>query len=204
MFINTFHYTPEDVDCKLCAQYVKGKGCTEDACPWLAERIEAGVVGYAEAVRDLFPGTERKPYRLNARLHNAISGFSGSFYLDEQHKARMEHLKARDGHSRKDAAARCAVMYLLSADQDLYARTQNCFCRHGIELDYATVRGISARDYALLSAAKSIYSGASGVKLDDLADAKVVDAVAFGLIVNAMLIARYGSAALGIRERSAK
>ena len=204
MFINTFHYTPEDVDCKLCAQYVKGQGCTEDACPWLAERIEAGVVGYAEAVRKIFPGTERKAQRLNARLHNAIRGFSGSLYLDEQHKARMEHLKARDGHPRKDAAARCAVMYLLSADQDLYVRAQNCFCRHGIELSYATVRGISPRDYTLLSAAKSIYTGASGLMLDDLADTDAVDAELFSLIVNAMLIARYGPAALGIRERSAK
>ena len=91
---------------------------------------------------------------------------------------------------------------LLSADKDLYARTQNCFCRHGIELDYATVRGISPRDYALLSAAKGIYTGASGVMLDDLANAEVVDAKAFILIVNAMLIARYGPAVLGIRERS--
>lgn len=202
MFINTFHYTPEDVDCKLCTQYAKKKGCTEDSCPWLAERIEAGVVGYAEAVREMFPSNERKTHHLNARLHSAIRGFSGSLYLDEQHRQRMERLKARDGYHRKDSAARCAVMYLLSADKDLYARTQNCFCRHGIELDYATVRGISPRDYALLSAAKGIYTGASGVMLDDLANAEVVDAKAFVLIVNAMLIARYGPAVLGIRERS--
>ena len=48
--INTFHYSPEDVDCTRCAKYGgKKQGCTVKACPWLAERIEAGVVGYAEA-----------------------------------------------------------------------------------------------------------------------------------------------------------
>ena len=48
MYINTFKYTPADVDCKLCTEYVKKFGCTACGCPWMAERIEAGVVGYRE------------------------------------------------------------------------------------------------------------------------------------------------------------
>ena len=50
MYINTFQYKPEHIDCKLCDKYAAGKGCTADSCPWLAERIEAGVVGYEEAI----------------------------------------------------------------------------------------------------------------------------------------------------------
>ena len=46
MYINTFKYTPKDVSCQLCTEYVKKLGCTALRCPWLAERIEAGVVGY--------------------------------------------------------------------------------------------------------------------------------------------------------------
>ena len=42
MYINTFKYTPADVDCKLCTEYVKKFGCTACGCPWMAERIEAG------------------------------------------------------------------------------------------------------------------------------------------------------------------
>ena len=45
MYINTFKYTPKDVSCQLCTEYVKKLGCTALRCPWLAERIEAGVVG---------------------------------------------------------------------------------------------------------------------------------------------------------------
>jgi len=48
MYINTFKYTPKDVSCQLCTEYVKKLGCTALRCPWLAERIEAGVVGYSE------------------------------------------------------------------------------------------------------------------------------------------------------------
>lgn len=50
MYINTFKYAPKDVSCQLCTEYVKKLGCTALRCPWLAERIEAGVVGYREAV----------------------------------------------------------------------------------------------------------------------------------------------------------
>lgn len=56
MYINTFQYTPEDVDCKLCTEYRKEAGCAACGCPWLAERIEAGVIGYREAVLGTFNG----------------------------------------------------------------------------------------------------------------------------------------------------
>ena len=46
MYINTFKYTPKDVSCQLCTEYVKKLGCTALRCPWLAERIEAGVAKY--------------------------------------------------------------------------------------------------------------------------------------------------------------
>ena len=35
MYINTFKYTPADVDCKLCTEYVKKFGCTSCGCPWM-------------------------------------------------------------------------------------------------------------------------------------------------------------------------
>ena len=49
MFINTFKYGPEDVSCKLCTEYVKKLGCTALHCPWLAERIEAGVPEFSKS-----------------------------------------------------------------------------------------------------------------------------------------------------------
>ena len=198
MLICTFHYTPEDVNCKLCTKYVKGKGCTKQSCPWIAERIEAGVVGYAEAVRDAFPHDTR----MNVRLRDAVKSFSGSFFLNEAHRNRMERAKGKIGFQRKlETPAYFAALYLLTSNEDLYQRAANCFCRNSLELDYATVRGISAHNYALLSAAKNIYSDQSGVTLADLTSRELIDTVAFSLIVNAILIARYGPAVLAIRER---
>lgn len=199
MYINTFQYKPENVDCKLCTQYAgKRRGCKANGCPWLAERIEAGVVGYEEAVMETFP----RDAHLDARIHTAIRRFSGSLFLNADHRQRVENLKIRMGYSRRrDKPAYFAAMYLLTANADIYSRAANCFCHHGIEFDYAVLKDISPHNYTLFSAARDIYTDATGVTLSDLANTEVTDTMVFSLITNALLIARYGCAVLSIRER---
>ena len=66
---------------------------------------------------------------------------------------------------------------------------------------HANTKGISTHGYTLLSAARDIYANGDGIALTDLADGAVIDTKAFCLIVNALLIARYGCAALDLREK---
>lgn len=200
LYINTFQYRPEDVDCSLCSKYAgKRKNCKAHGCPWLAERIEAGTVGYEEALLETFP----RDAHLDARLHTAIRRFTGSLFLTAAHKNRMEQMKIREGYrKRRDTPAYYAAMYLLTANDDLFHRTTNCFRKSGIQFDYGKLADISPHNYTLFSAARDIYSDGTSVALNDLANAEVVDSLAFSLIVNALLIARYGCAVLDIRERS--
>lgn len=194
-----FKYEMEDVECKFCTEYRgKKRGCPHKVCPWLAERIEAGAVGYEEALLDTFSLDPA----LETRLNTAVQLFHGSLWLNEAHRQRMEALKAREGYRpRRDTPAYFAAMYLLTADPDTAKRTSNCFCRDGIMFSYATTKGISPHGYTLLSAARDIYASGDGVALTDLADGEVIDTKAFCLIVNALLIARYGSAALELQQK---
>ena len=196
-----FKYEMEDVECKFCTEYdTRTGGCTRKVCPWLAERIEAGVVDYEEALLDSFP---RDPC-MESRLRTAVRLFRGSLWLNESHRQRMEALKAREGYRRRrDTPAYFAAMYLLTADPDTAKRTANCFCRDGITFSYATTKGISPHGYTLLSAARDIYANGDGVALTDLANGEVIDTEAFCLIVNALLIARYGCAALELQKKQA-
>ena len=197
MYLNTFQYKPEHIDCKQCTEFVRKKGCTAQVCPWLAERIEAGTVGYREAVIETFP---RSPH-MDARLHTVIRRFTGSLFLTPAHRQRMVLMKAHQGHRRRrDTPAYFSAMYLLTANEDLCNRTTNCFCIHGIEFDYATLRDISPHNFTLFSAARDIYTDSSGVTVGDLTNADVVDVLALSLIVNALLVARYGCSVLKIRE----
>ena len=97
MYINTFKYTPKDVSCQLCTEYVKKLGCTALRCPWLAERIEAGVVGYREAVMETFP----RDRRLSLRLNLLIKHYPGSLWSNEQHERRMQYQCAVQGYRRR-------------------------------------------------------------------------------------------------------
>lgn len=107
MYINTFKYTPKDVSCQLCTEYVKKLGCTALRCPWLAERIEAGVVGYREAVMETFP----RDLRLSSRLNLLIKHYPGSLWSNEQHERRMQYQCAVQGYRRRrDTNAYYAAM----------------------------------------------------------------------------------------------
>ena len=236
MYINTFKYTPKDVSCQLCTEYVKKLGCTSSSqsplvsvsadgencdrslapplptksatlrgprtcCPWLAERIEAGVVGYREAVMESFP----RDRRLSSRLNLLIKHYPGSLWSNEQHERRMQYQCAVQGYRRRrDTNAYYAAMYLLTSNDDIYRRTANCFCRHGIEFGYAVLKNTSPHNYALFMAARDLCDKTEAVTMADLAEPEVIDPEALRLIVNATLIARYGLAAFQIRARGAE
>lgn len=201
MFINTFKFSPEDVSCALCTNYVKKQGgCTFPHCPWLAERMEAGVVGYQEAVMETFANAVHLPLRLQW----LIAEFPGSLWGNEQHERRMQMESAIQGYRRRrNTNTYYAAMYLLTANGDIHRRTSNCFCKHGIEFDYALLRDISPHNYALFMSARDICTGTKSVTIGDLADPEVIDQEALRLIVNAMLIARYGLNAFQIKTRGA-
>ena len=236
MYINTFKYTPKDVSCQLCTEYVKKLGCTSSSqsplisvsadgencdrslapplptksatlrgprtsCPWLAERIEAGVVGYREAVMETFP----RDCRLSSRLNLLIKHYPGSLWSNEQHERRMQYQCAVQGYRRRrDTNAYYAAMYLLTSNDDIYRRTANCFCKDGIEFGYAVLKNTSPHNYALFMAARDLCGKTEAVTMADLAEPEVIDPEALRLVVNATLIARYGLAAFQIRARGAE
>ena len=78
--ILSYHYKPKDVACEYCVNS-RRRRCRVAGCPWLTERIEAGVVSYAAAVRELF-GALHVP-ELRWRLEWLIKGYNGSFWLNE-------------------------------------------------------------------------------------------------------------------------
>ena len=167
MYINTFKYTPKDVSCQLCTEYVKKLGCTALRCPWLAERIEAGVVGYREAVLETFPHYRRLFHRLNL----LIKHYPGSLWSNEQHERRMQYQCAAQGYRRRrDTNAYYAAMYLLTSNDDIYRRTANCFCKDGIEFGYAVLKNTSPHNYALFMAARDLCDKTEAVTMADLAE----------------------------------
>lgn len=200
MYIRRFKYRPEDVACEFCTEYKK---CDRNAmkCPWIAERIEAGVVSYKEAVLTAFPG---KGLSL-IRVLETIRDYPGTLWLNKQHKDRMEMFNHVLGYApKRNTPVYYAVMYLLTTSEELFRRTSNCFYRKGIEFDYAVLQNISLYDYTLFSVAKDLYTGTVMLTLLDMADREIVDDEVFRLIINATLIAKYGVQAFNLKKEVPK
>lgn len=185
----SYHYKPADVACEYCVNS-RRRRCRIAGCPWLAERIEAGVVSYASAVRELFGGITDETFI--HRLGLLVLHFRGSFWLDREHEFNTRLLLRSVGYEAWRNPRFFAVLYLFGSNRALMKRAWNACLPGGFEPGFLVMRGVSAHDYTLIQAAKAITGCSSGLELEDLADAEIVDDTAFRLIVNAMLIANYG------------
>lgn len=200
MHIRKLTYKKEDVDCKLCTEY-RGKKhpCPHDVCPFIAERIEAGAVTYWDAVNAMIS----PQYRFARRLPKLAVEYPGTFFLDDRHRSRMEFLNTQLGYvPGRNTPAYYAAMYLLTANEIIYWRMANCFCRDGIDFRYAILRGISTYNYALYRAALALTTDHQGVTVSELDDTELIEDEVFRLIINAMLIARYGLIAMKLTKEA--
>ena len=187
--IQSYHYNPADVACEYCVNS-RRRRCRIAGCPWLAERIEAGVVSYASAVRELFGGVKDETFI--ARLGLLVLHFRGSFWLGREHEYNTRLLLRSVGYQAWRNPRFFAALYLFGSNSGLLKRAWNACMPGGFEPMYMVMRGVSEHDYTLIQAAKALMCGGLGLTLYDLADREVVDDKAFTLIINAMLIANYG------------
>lgn len=185
----SYHYKPADVACEYCVEW-RHRRCQANGCPWLAERIEAGVVSYASAVRELFGGVADEAFI--ARLGLLVLHFRGSFWLDREHEFNTRLLLRSVGYQAWRNPRFFASLYLFGSNRGLLKRAWNACMPGGFEPVFIVMRGVSEHDYTLIQAAKALMCGGLGLTLYDLADAEIVDDEEFRLIIHALLIANYG------------
>ena len=186
---------PENPDCQYCTEYSRSVGCTAPICPYLKERIEAGTVGYEDLISTLFC----RQSKLDRRLQLVIKYYSGTMWADNEHKRRFLSATA-ESHDVSLTTGYYAAVYLLTADRDLYRRCSKCFMKSGICFGNIRIQGISSFGYTLYSYAKLLYSGRTNLPIDELTDAETILDEAFTLIVNAALIAKFGTDVLKITK----
>ena len=185
----SYHYKPADVACEYCVNS-RRRRCRIAGCPWLAGRIEAGVVSYASAVRELFGGVADEAFI--KRLGSLMLHFRGSFWLSAEHEFNTRLLLRSVGYQAWRNPRFFASLYLFGSNRGLLKRAWNACMPGGFEPVFIVMRGVSEHDYTLIQAAKALMCGGLGLTLYDLADREVVDDKAFTLIINALLIANYG------------
>lgn len=186
--------TPEEVDCRYCTEYFKGE-CKAPTCPYLAERIEVGAVGYQEMLTNTFPYHKV----LMFRLQRLIKYFPGTMWRDDSHKQRF-HLAATCCDYQCATNTYYAALYLLTADEPMYKRCSRCFMRSGLCMENIDIQGISPLDYTLYSYARKLNAGETDFPVTELIDGWSVPSEVFRYIVNAVMIGKHGVAVLNITK----
>ena len=92
IYRSPFRYTPEDVACEYCQNYVRKHPCRLCECTCLEERIEAGVLELNEFVRECFAPS------MGPQLRNSESGNLNSS---------CQMPTGEDGHTGESAAGAC-------------------------------------------------------------------------------------------------
>ena len=185
------------VGCDTCADTCELRLCPNAICPHIDHRIELGLVTYREAVLSTIPNTPR----LLPRLEKIIQSYSGSLWLSAEHKNRMDCLNYELGYVHKrNNNNYYAAMYLLTSNLPLHIRTESCYSYQGINFRSVNTKGISTRNYPLFQTARRLYSGETKIKYLDLTNPEMVDDELLTLIVNALLIVRFGLRAMKLTK----
>ena len=187
MVLCRFHYKKEDVDCTYCRSYMRHT-CQESVCPYIPERLEAGTIGYQElAERCLRMAGHQKLWK---RASSLSKGNTLPLALEPAHRHRLS--KWPEAGTASICPQKLAAVYLLSSRIGLWRRVLPHISHGRIDFSSVSLRGIDPRDYPVYRAAKGLYCGKLLITSAELADEEQVSSEAFGDILNAMLIARYG------------
>ena len=142
-------------------------------------------------MHELFGGVKDETFI--ARLGLLVLHFRGSFWLGREHEYNTRLLLRSVGYQAWRNPRFFASLYLFGSNRGLLKRAWNACMPGGFEPVFIVMRGVSEHDYTLTQAAKALMCGGLGLTLYDLSDDEIVDDEAFALIVNALLIANYGS-----------
>lgn len=197
-FRSPYKYTRKDCDCRFCLYYRKKTGCTLALCPVLDIRLGCGAASIGEAVKAVFRDAKNAAFQKRlSQIYNRKDD-AKMIFQNNRHKQIFE---AERLSMRKPGKKTLAVLYLLTADHTLWLKTKHLFTPNGkVDLKSVRLGNVSTDSYALWKAVKELQTGEKQISLYELADNGIVSDNAFRLIVQAVAIARFGTAVLNNTE----
>lgn len=99
-------------------------------------------------------------------------------------------------------AAFLSGLYLLTADSRLWMKARDNVHTSGIQFQGIRLRDASPDAYILFMAAQDLYRGTRHITVGDLADKSLISPKMFGILCEAMMLRRYGTAALPSQDNA--
>lgn len=193
----SFQYSARMCACRDCTEMRDG-GCRSPICVCIDERMEAGLVSFADLVKASFGGIADHSLRLRIQYSLRERRNDAMIYRSAEHKALFENAAAaRNIRSSEFLAA----LYLLTADSTLWEMVRRHFGSSSIYFDDIRLGNCPVEAYILFMAAKDLYTGSRHMTAADLADRRLIGNRLFAVLCNAMAFRRYGKKALALARK---
>lgn len=198
MFLVTYKYRPEDVACPYCVRY---RACRQEQsiCPWLRERLEAGVVSYAELMLSLLDNPHC-PIDCR-RMAELLDSYPATLWNSGAHQTHYRWLEGNVPLGRPDTNRLLAAAYLLAATPGLLRFSKACLTaaqRGGQSLP--GTEGLSPSELTMLSAAFSLITRPGLSSIGELLSREHADLISTRHTAHALLIAQYGPNVLKVTD----
>lgn len=189
--IGNLRLNKKGLSCGLCSEQ---KRCRRnDAhCSILPQRMMSGAVSYQSLIKSTFQS--RAPHPFMTRVEKNFKPTGNELFCDKPHQNRLESfLEQQYGKLANVSAEEAAIIYLLTANEDIYQRMKNSFFNESVVLNRMNLKGISSDSYALYQAARTIRFGKEYIQMEEMVDQSIVSNKVFRLIITAMMVVRYGT-----------
>lgn len=120
----------------------------------------------------------------------SIQQASGNILFRNQvHRERFQNTVRNTGHQTNSIPLTfAAAVFLLTADSQLWYKTEHVI--HSVIIDFRqiNVRGMSPDAYTLFQTAKDLYSDFMHITLSELADPELINDELFRLIIHSFIV----------------
>lgn len=166
------------------------RGCPKEAKK--EEGREERPLPYKELVEGFLK--ELPPSKLFHRIQELQKKEVMKFkFRDGEHKKRFQKWQKESSHPLlyKDNGFGAAI-YLFSADAFVWERAKEWIKEESISYEKICIHGVDLEGYALFCAAKEVLGGSTRLSLSELGDRELISDALFEVLLNGMLISRYG------------
>ena len=181
----------ESIECPDCCYFI-GSKCSNNSCICIAERLAAGMICYKAIVENCYK--EFKAYRFKRRLARLVRNFDGEVFINLNHRFRFYKVCWIQNVSMENRnPIYLAVLYLLTADDRLWDSAKGHTYLDCFDFKRMNLKGINTDGYALYQTARTILFGREYIRIDEIADENLIGEDTFKVIINAILISKYGA-----------
>ena len=195
--VRVLKYSADDCDCRYCLHMAeKEKRCKAASCVCFPERLGAGCVPYSELVSLIAAEVSVAAFTMRVQTLLQEKEVMELLFRNARHKNRWNSIVKKGLLEGRVSPAFAAALFLLTADEFLWNRAKYHVSGGKISFAEIDIRGVDTDGYAIFKTAKELYGGERHIRLSELTDPDLIGDKLLRLIVNSLVVRRYGVKAI--------